>query len=568
MNDPSNPSVPPSNASSSGGHAALAVPRIVGRYALYGEIARGGMATVHFGRLLGPVGFSRTVAIKRLHPQYAVDPEFVSMFLDEARLAARIRHPNVVSTLDVVALDGELMLVMEYVQGESLSRLLATGRAKGERVPLPIVVSIVTTLLGGLHAAHEAKSERGEPLGIVHRDISPQNALVGVDGVTRVLDFGIAKAAGRVQTTREGQFKGKLAYVAPEQLKGEAIDRRTDVYAVSVMLWEILTLQRLFKGDTEWEVMNRVMNSAIVAPSTHAPELSKELDELVMRGLAADPRDRFATAREMAIALERVAPQASTREVAEFVEHVAGDALKKRAQQVEEIETSSHSISAMDSGVRDLASFLPTTSASGRPLPRSSMPPAILGEITPSSTSAERPLASSIPPTIGESSLATLPTADVVVPRRSSVRSVWILLGLLWFVAGSIYLGARAMRAHDAPSEQAPAAAHSSTSTSSKATTPLLAATIEPTIAAPTATPAPSATTSAPTTASTPLWWSKGLAKSATPSASISAATPPSSATTSTPSAPVPTATTTGGGCNPPYTLDAKGIRHPKPDCL
>src|SRR5687768_9224260 len=152
--------------------------RVVGRYALYNEIAAGGMATIHLGRLLGPVGFSRTVAIKRLHPQFAKDPEFVSMFLDEARLAARIQHPNVVQTLDVVALEGELFLVMEYVQGESLSRLMRTLRAQAGRVPARIVSSIVTNVLYGLHAAHEARTERGAPLGIVHRDVSPQNVMI------------------------------------------------------------------------------------------------------------------------------------------------------------------------------------------------------------------------------------------------------------------------------------------------------------------------------------------------------------------------------------------------------
>jgi serine/threonine protein kinase len=193
---------------------------------MFGEIAAGGMATVHLGRLLGPVGFSRTVAIKRLHPQYAKDPDFVSMFLDEARVAARIQHPNVVPTLDVVSLEGELFLVMDYVAGESLGRLLRALRDRGPRVPPRIVGSIMTNVLYGLHAAHEARSERGEPLGLIHRDVSPQNVLVGLDGVARVLDFGVAKAAGRVQTTGDGQVKGKLSYMPPEQIAGGEIDRR------------------------------------------------------------------------------------------------------------------------------------------------------------------------------------------------------------------------------------------------------------------------------------------------------------------------------------------------------
>src|SRR5215471_9492239 len=164
-------------------------PRVIGRYALFGEIAAGGMATVHFGRLVGPVGFSRTVAIKRLHAQYAKDPDFVAMFLDEARLASRVQHPN------VVTMPSEVFLVMEYLQGESLSRLIRDARKAGELVPPGHAASIVAGMLHGLHAAHEAKSERREALNIVHRDVSPQNVLVGTDGAARVLDFGVAKAA-------------------------------------------------------------------------------------------------------------------------------------------------------------------------------------------------------------------------------------------------------------------------------------------------------------------------------------------------------------------------------------
>jgi serine/threonine-protein kinase len=218
------------------------VARNIGRYVLFREIAHGGMATVHLGRLRGVGGFARTVAIKRLHPQFARDPEFVSMFLDEARLAARVQHPNVVSVLDVVASERELFLVMDYVHGEALSRLLKHARACGIPVPANIVCAVLLDLLYGLHAAHEALSERGDPLNIVHRDVSPQNVLVGVDGIARVLDFGIAKPAQRVhQSTRTGQLKGKLSYMAPEQFSTGAVDRRADVYSAAVLLWEALT---------------------------------------------------------------------------------------------------------------------------------------------------------------------------------------------------------------------------------------------------------------------------------------------------------------------------------------
>ena len=317
-------------------------PKVLGRYALYDEIACGGMASVHLGRLLGPVGFSRTVAIKRLHPQFARDPEFVSMFLDEARLAARIRHPNVVPTLDVIAIEGELLVVMEYVQGESFSRLLRVCRQSGTRIPIRVVASIVTEMLAGLHAAHEARSERGEPLGIVHRDVSPQNVLVGIDGVARVVDFGVAKAVGRIQVTRDGQLKGKLPYMAPEQLTSHPVDRRTDVYAAAVVLWEALTGRRLFDGS-DAELMYRVLEAQVAPPSHVAPGLPAELDAIVMRGLARDPNRRWPTAMAMADAMDRIVMPSTAREVGRWVTQAAAEVLAARAAKVAEVESrSSH----------------------------------------------------------------------------------------------------------------------------------------------------------------------------------------------------------------------------------
>jgi len=282
--------------------------RAIGRYILFEEMASGGMATVHFGKLSGPVGFSRTVAIKRLHPHLAKDPEFVAMFLDEARLAARVRHPNVVPTLDVVALAGEVFIVMEYVLGESLSRLGRAQRTRGTPMPVPFALAIMTGALHGLHAAHEARNDRGDPLGIVHRDVSPQNVLVGTDGVPRVLDFGVAKAAGRLQDTRDGAIKGKVTYMSPEQITGAEVTRRTDVYAASVVLWELLTGKRLWQAENDAavvaKILEHVVDPKIEPPSRSNPHVTPELDALVMRGLSGAPDARFATAREMAQELE------------------------------------------------------------------------------------------------------------------------------------------------------------------------------------------------------------------------------------------------------------------------
>ncbi len=326
--------------------------RIVGRYAVFDAIASGGMATVHLGRLLGPKGFSRTVAIKQMHPSLASDPEFVSMFLDEAKLAARVRHPNVVATLDVVELETELFLVMEYVAGESLSRLVRKAGQAEKRVPTHIAVAIVAGALRGLHAAHEATNEQGELLGIVHRDVSPHTILVGADGQARVLDFGVAKAAGRAQTTREGQIKGKLTYMSPEQMLGHAVDRRTDVFAASIVLWETLTGTRLFTAEDEGATVTKILSGDIEAPSAvvarspagaAAPELDlvRALDPLVLRGLAKDPANRFATAREMADAIEAAVAPARAAEVAAWVEETAADALRSQAMRVAEIESRS-----------------------------------------------------------------------------------------------------------------------------------------------------------------------------------------------------------------------------------
>jgi len=309
----------------------------IGRYVLHDVIARGGMGTVHVGRLVAEGNFSRTVAIKRLHAEYAKVPEFVSMFVDEARLAGRIRHPNVVPVIDVVSTGGELLLVMEYVPGETLARLLSRLRASGARVPPEIAVAIVCDLLDGLHAAHETKDEHGAPLDIVHRDVSPQNVIVGVDGVARVLDFGVAKAAGRLHQTREGEIKGKLSYMAPEQLDQET-SRATDVFAASVVLWEALVGQRLFQGETEGQTVMRILAGEVEPPSRSAG-VSEAFDEVVLKGLAKKPEDRFATAREMSVALGRCGPRADRHVVADWVRALAKDALVAREEIISRVES-------------------------------------------------------------------------------------------------------------------------------------------------------------------------------------------------------------------------------------
>ncbi len=314
--------------------------RVVGRYVVHDAIAAGGMATIHVGRLRSVGGFSRTVAIKRLHAQFASDPEFVAQFLDEARLAASVHHPNVVPVLDVIAREGELFLVMEYVKGESLARLFRAAADQGMPAPVSIVSAVGIGMLEGLHAIHEARGARGEPLHGVHRDVSPQNVIVGVDGLVRVVDLGIAKAANRMHSTHNGELKGKLAYMAPEQLNGGRVDRRTDIWAASVVLWELLSGRRLFSAETPVQALAKILAEPPVAPSTYRGDLREAVDEVVRAGLQAEPGRRFATAQTMAAALEKAIPPATAREVGAWVERLAAPVLLQRAQILRRVEES------------------------------------------------------------------------------------------------------------------------------------------------------------------------------------------------------------------------------------
>jgi serine/threonine-protein kinase len=513
---------------------------VVGRYALYGIIAAGGMATVHFGRLLGPVGFSRTVAVKRLHPEYSSDPEFVAMFLDEARLAARIRHPNVIPTLDVVAIKGELFLVMEYVPGESYARLLRAARERRVLVPPDVTVAVMRDALQGLHAAHEAKNERGEPLGIVHRDVSPQNVLVGADGQARVLDFGVAKAIGRVQTTREGQLKGKLSYMAPEQLLGHPLDRQTDIYAAAVVLWEALSGARLFRAQNEAATVAKVLGGATVPPSralvdkadTQTRQIVERVDAIVMRGLAIDRSKRYATARDMALALEQALQPATSSKVSAWLEEVASDALQQRAGQVADIESSSTS--------HHIA--LSTTSAP---------PPDAAGEAGDpadpiSAILAQRPGATEVQaaaPADDSLRISVSSFPDKGLPARKRPGAPILLLGAA--AAVLIALGALALpRAR-------PARVESSTSTALAAATTVPSA--PPVVAA---APAPPPSDQAP------------AASLVQPPASSAGSASPSRRAPASESRVSARATKPAVDCNPPFTYDSAGKKHYKPDCI
>ncbi len=307
-------------------------PECVGPYAIHDEIGSGGMATVHLGQLRSSSGFTRIVAIKRMHTELARSPEFVNMFLEEARLASRIQHPNVVAALDWIATDSAAFLIMEYVHGASLDQALRWTNETGKRVPLPVASALLIGTLLGLHAAHEAVDESGKNLGIVHRDVSPHNVLVGVDGLARVLDFGIAKAAERVQHTKTGEVKGKLGYIAPEQLFHDRIGREADIYSVGVMLWEIVVGRRLFANESQGQMLLRIANNQLDSPRSVNPDVSVEVEAVTMKALAPLPESRYRTALEFAIALETCIPPASQRIVGEWLASVGTEALQRRSE--------------------------------------------------------------------------------------------------------------------------------------------------------------------------------------------------------------------------------------------
>ena len=302
----------------------------LGNYELLLEIASGGTATVGIAIYRGAAGFERLVVIKRVHRQLTRDPDFTAMLTDEARLASSIRHPNVVPVIDVLRVDDEVVLVMDYVDSVTLSQLGKDASKQQRWLPMPVVSRILIDTLVGLHEAHEATDIRRQPLGIVHRDVSPQNVLVGDDGVARVIDFGIAKARSRIARTRAGIIKGKCAYMAPEQVDGQTVDRRCDVFAAGIVLWESLTGARLFRGEDEFDEMRRVMTAPIPPPSSLAPRCGPDVDALLSHALARPVGERFQTALAFARALEHAIPPAPARAVAEQVKAICGTELDYR----------------------------------------------------------------------------------------------------------------------------------------------------------------------------------------------------------------------------------------------
>jgi serine/threonine protein kinase len=279
----------------------MAVP--FGKYELLRKIASGGMGQVFLAREHG-TGFERLVVLKLILPHLAEDDEFLSMFLDEAGLVARLTHPNLITILDLTEIEGRHCLAMEYVQGDDVRRLDKFSRAQGKPLPVGLILRVIADAAAGLHYAHQARDAQGKPLRLVHRDVSPQNILVGFDGGVKVIDFGVAKAATSSQNTATGVLKGKYPYMSPEQASGQSIDARSDLFALGIVMWELLTGKRLFKGESDMMTLRLVKDCQVPRPSQLNPRLPPGLDEILLKALAPTPEGRFPDCGAFRLALE------------------------------------------------------------------------------------------------------------------------------------------------------------------------------------------------------------------------------------------------------------------------
>jgi serine/threonine-protein kinase len=313
--------------------------REVGKYRVLAELGRGGMANVYLAALQGKGAVSKLVVLKALLPEVESEPDSLALFLDEARLAALLNHGNVVQTYEVGAEGDRHVIVMEYLEGQSLAAVLRRAERQGQPLPRALHLRVLIDVLEGLHYAHELKGYDGKPLQLVHRDISPQNVFITYDGRTKLLDFGIAKAATSTTHTANGVVKGKLAYMSPEQLSGDNLDRRADVYAFGCMLWAAAAGQKLWKDVPDTQILRRALLGDIPSPQSSNPSCDDALAQIAMKALATDREQRYATALELQEELERYCEQTGAanrpRELSRFVSNLFAESRAELKARVE-----------------------------------------------------------------------------------------------------------------------------------------------------------------------------------------------------------------------------------------
>jgi serine/threonine protein kinase len=448
----------------------------LGRYVVLKHLASGGMADVLLGRTEGIEGFERHVVLKRIKPEHAKDSRFIRMFLDEARVAANLHHQHIVQVHDIGETAGEYFIAMEYLHGEDVRTMLSTASKMRQHVPLGCAMAIVSAAAAGLHYAHERRGPDKRALGIVHRDISPSNILVGYDGSIKVVDFGIAKASAR-QETRSSSLKGKISYMSPEQCKGVEVDRRSDVYSLGVVLYELATTTRLFKGESDYLVMDQIVNGRVTLPQVRRPELPNELSAIIMRAIAPDPERRYFTADELRVALDQFAAKASlttsTSAISTYMRKMFGEKpepwLELEGQDFEafdEIGEPPATESAPGKSWTELAAgedFRRSTSS----IPRQSGPIAVIAGSAASETSRSSVsrLTGTPPPTdskMGWESQQRAPAPRGLTPAKVAMIAapvVVLLLIAIWRLAGTGNSTSPVAAATAPPPSQAAAAA-------------------------------------------------------------------------------------------------------------
>ncbi len=282
----------------------------LGSYEILHKLATGGMAELFLARSVGPENFQKLVVLKKILPGLAENEKFVQLFLDEARLVAGLDHPHIAHVYDLGRVDGSYFFTMEHVYGRDIRAILHRSLRAGTPWPIEHAVHVARTTLAALHYAHERCGANGQSLGLVHRDVSPSNIMIAYDGVVKLLDFGVAKVATSTTKTRTGSLKGKVSYMSPEQAKGAAIDRRSDIFSLGIVLWEMLAMQRLFKADNDLATLQLIINKVPDAPSTVRDDCPAELDRIVLRALSQDPAVRYQTAQAMQLEIEELAREA------------------------------------------------------------------------------------------------------------------------------------------------------------------------------------------------------------------------------------------------------------------
>jgi serine/threonine protein kinase len=306
-----------------------------GKYYLYDRVAVGGMAEIFKAKMYGTDGFEKNMVVKQILPQYARNREFVEMFIDEAKITVSLSHGNIVPVFELGQIDGTYFIAMDFVDGKNLGELLDASVESNALFSIPHALFVASEILSGLDYAHRKTDERGNFLHIVHRDVSPQNILISFEGEVKIVDFGIARAATKVHATQSGVIKGKFGYMSPEQALGKDVDARSDVFAAGILLYEMLTLERLFYSETDVVTLDRIKRADVPTPSKINPKLPPQLDAIIFKSLALDPAQRYQSAGEMRLAISRflyqLPEEASAKTLSPYLKKLFAEDLKNRS---------------------------------------------------------------------------------------------------------------------------------------------------------------------------------------------------------------------------------------------